>query len=331
MNTSLSDTKPVIAIDIGGTKIMAALFSGGGKMLAKEVIGTQAEQGLPCIFNRVADTVSALLSGNHLTPAQTGAIVIAAAGGVDTGRGVVVTPSPHLPGWQDAPIAEMFQAKFGIKTFVLNDASAAALGEHRYGAGRGYKDIVLITIGTGIGGGIIIDGRLYLGAVGAAAEIGHITVEAHGPKCGCGNTGCLEMLVSGSAVERDALERLNRGEKSTLKYILHKGEKKVKAEDIAAAARQGDKMAQDVVAQAAFYLGVGFTSIINLFNPELIIYGGGMAELGDILIAPAEKIALSRSFSISARSVRIIKAALANEAGIYGAAAYGLEMARRER
>jgi glucokinase len=326
-----STAQPVVAIDIGGTKVMAALFSGDGKILAKEVIPTLAEQGLPRIFDRVADTVTALLDSHHLTPAQAGAIVIAAAGGVDTGRGVVVTPSPHLPGWENAPIAEMFQSKLNITTYVINDASAAALGEHRYGAGRGHKDIILLTIGTGIGGGIIIDDKLYLGAVGGAGELGHITVEAHGPKCGCGNTGCLETLVSGSAVERDAMERLSRGELSTLVYILHKGEKKVKAEDVVAAARRGDKLAQDVMAQAAFYLGVGFTSIINLFNPELIIYGGGMAELEDILIAPAEKLALSRSFSISAGSVRIVKAELANEAGIYGAAAYGLDMVRREK
>jgi glucokinase len=331
MKTSSSVTKPVVAIDIGGTKIIAALFSGDGTMLDNEVIPTLAEQGLPRIFDRVADTVTGLLEKNRFTPGQAGAIVIAAAGGVDTGRGVVVTPSPHLPGWENAPLAAMFQNKLNITSYVLNDASAAALGEHRFGAGQGHKDIVLITIGTGIGGGIIIDDKLYLGAVGAAGELGHITVEAHGPKCGCGNTGCLETLVSGSAIERDALERLKHGEKSTLVYILHKGEKSVKAEDIASAACKGDKMARDVMAQAAFYLGVGFTCLLNLFNPELIIYGGGMAGLEDLLIRPAEKLAMARSFSISARSARIVKAALGNEAGIYGAAAYGLDIVRREK
>ncbi len=330
MNQSTKDTKPVIAIDIGGTKVMAALFKGGGSLLDKEVIPTLAEQGLHKIINRIFDALAVLLQRQKIVSSQVGAIVIATAGGVDTGRGIVVTPSPHLPGWENAPLAEMFKTRFNIEAFVLNDASAAALGEHRYGAGKGFKHIVLFTLGTGIGGGIVIDGKLYLGAVGGAAELGHMTVEAHGPKCGCGNTGCLEMLVSGSAIERDATERLARGEASALADAVRKGDNKIKAEDVAGAARRGDKLAREVMARAAFYLGIGFTNIINIFNPELIIYGGGMAGLEDILVGPARQIAAGRAFSISAGSVKIVKAALANEAGIYGAAAFGLDKVRRE-
>jgi glucokinase len=322
--------RPVIAIDVGGTKVLTALFTADGKLLDKETIPTLAEQGLEKTLTRMFGVIKSLLKRQSLTASQIGAICIAAAGGVDTAKGVVVTPSPHLPGWTNAPIAASFEAQLGIKTYVLNDASAAALGEHRYGAGKGVQNLVMFTLGTGIGGGIIIDGRLYLGAVGGAGELGHMTVEANGPKCGCGNTGCLEMLVSGSAIERDAAARLAKGDPSLLADRAGKPDNKFTAPEIAAAARRGDKLAQDVIARAAYYLGVGFVNVINIFNPELIIYGGGLAEIGEMLVSPAIKLAAERPFAINARAVRIVKAGLTNEAGIYGAAAYAMDMMRRQ-
>jgi glucokinase len=331
MNKITNEKKPVIAIDIGGTKIMTALFDAWGELISREVSPTLADRGFENIFERLAQNVEGLLKRNKLKPEQTGAITIAAAGGIDTGRGVVVTPSPHLPDWKNIPISSMCRDRFGIDTYVLNDASAAALGEHRYGSGKGVKHLVLLTLGTGIGGGIIINGELYLGASGGAGELGHMTVEAHGPKCGCGNTGCLEMLASGSAIERNTMEHLRKGEASTLADQLKTGNTKVSVPDIAAAARNGDKLAQDVFTQAAFYLGVGFVNIINVFNPELIVYGGGMAELGELIVGPGKKMAEELPFSLNARAVRIVKAQLGNEAGIYGAAAYGRDMYLRRK
>jgi glucokinase len=331
MNKNTNGKKPVLAIDIGGTKIMTALFDAAGKLIDRDVFPTLASSGYNDVFERMALNVQELIKRNNLAPAQVGAITVAAAGGIDTGRGVVVTPSPHLPDWKEVPLASMFKNRFGIGTYVLNDASAAALGEHRYGVGRGVKHLVLLTLGTGIGGGIIINGELYLGAVGGAGELGHMTVEARGPKCGCGNTGCLEMLVSGSAIERNTIERLRRGEASILTDLLEMGNDKVFMPEIAAAARSGDKLAQDVVGRAAFYLGVGLVNIINIFNPELIVYGGGMAELGEMLVGPGRKMAEELPFSLNARAVRIVQAQLGNEAGIYGAAAYGLDRAGSKR
>ena len=331
MKEDTHSAQPVIAIDIGGTKIMTALFDAAGKLVDRDVFPTLASKGFTDVFERMAQNIQGLLKRNKLEPAQTGAIVVASAGGIDTGRGVVVTPSPHLPDWKEVPIAAMFKNRFGIDAYVLNDASAAALGEHRYGVGRGVKHLVLLTLGTGIGGGIIINGELYLGAVGGAGELGHMTVEAHGPKCGCGNTGCLEMLVSGSAIERNTMERLRRGEASILTDMLEMGDTKISMPEIAAAARSGDKLAQDVIARAAFYLGVGFVNIINVFNPELIIYGGGMADLGEMLVGQGKKMAGELPFSLNAGAVRIVQAQLGNEAGIYGAAAFGLDMVGSQR
>jgi glucokinase len=219
----------------------------------------------------------------------------------------------------------MIREKFGVKTMIINDASAAALGEHSHGAGQGVNNLVLLTLGTGIGGGIIIEGKLYLGAVGGAGELGHMTVEASGPRCGCGNTGCLEMFASGSAIEREAVLRLERGEKSSLAEVVEGDLHKITAEIIGRTARSGDKLAQDIMARAAYYLGVGLVNITNIFNPEMIIIGGGMADLGELIIGQGRKMAAELPFSINARAVRVVLAQLGNEAGIYGAAAFALD------
>ncbi len=325
MTVAESTSDPVIAVDIGGTKVLTAVFSAGGKMLAKDSRPTQARQGVDAVIERVAAAIDTLQKQSDIAP---GGICIACAGGIDTGRGVVVTPSPHLPDWADVPLADVIRERYHVPTFIVNDASAAALGEHRYGAGRGIKNLVLLTLGTGIGGGIIADGRLYLGAVGAAAELGHMTVEADGPACGCGNRGCLEMLASGTAIAGDAMSRLRRGEKSSLLEIAGGKISRVTAEMVGKAARQGDRLAQEVISRAAYYLGVGMVNIVNIFNPEMIILGGGMAEMGDLLIEPGRRIVAERAFSISARAVRIVTAQLGNEAGIYGAAAFALDKMR---
>ncbi len=312
---------PVLAADIGGSKIMTALFAAGGKLLAKDTCPTLAADGPEAVIGRLAAAIDGLLKKNDLVSSRLGGIGLACAGGVDYRRGVVVTPSPNLPGWTDIPLGAIIGERFGVPTLVLNDASAAALGEHRYGAGKGVPNLVLLTLGTGIGGGIIIDGELYLGASGGAGEIGHTTV-ADGPACHCGNTGCLEMLASGAAMARDAIGRLKGGEKSVMAAMVDGDMEKITAETVGEAARQGDKLAQAVMARAAYYLGIGLVNVTNIFNPEMIIIGGGLATLGDRLIAPGRRMVAERAFSISARAVRIVTAQLGNEAGVYGAAAF---------
>jgi glucokinase len=269
--------------------------------------------------------IDAILKKNNIKPSQLGGIGIACAGGIDTGRGVVVTPSPNLSGWVDIPLAEIIKERFHVATYLVNDASAAALGEYRSGVGRGVNNLVLLTLGTGIGGGIIADGKLYLGAVGAAGELGHMTIDAEGPACGCGNKGCLEMLASGTAVARDAVGRLRRGQKSVLTEMAGAKIENITAEMVGEAARSGDSLARDVIARAAYYLGIGMVNIVNIFNPEMIILGGGMAGLGDLLTEPGKRMMTERAFSISSRAVRIVTAQLGNEAGVYGAAVFALE------
>lgn len=320
---------PVLALDIGGTKISLALFTPRGKMLASAVCPTLVDEGVAAVIARLCRAMDKFLRKNTLEPSQLAAIGIACAGGIDTPRGVVVTPSPNMPDWSDVPLADIIGKKFAVATFLVNDASAAALGEHRYGAGRGVNHLVLFTLGTGIGGGIIIDNKLYLGAVGGAGELGHMTVDAAGSKCGCGNTGCLEMLASGRAVERDAIKSIKQGEKSQLSRMVRGKIETITAEQVGQAARDGDPLALDVISRAAYYLGIGMVNAVNIFNPEMVVLGGGMAELGDILIGPGRRMIKERAFSVSSRAVRILTARLGNEAGVYGAAAFAFEQVSR--
>jgi glucokinase len=316
---------PVLAVDIGGTKILLALFAATGEMLAKETRPTLVKEGVSAVIERLVLAIDSVLKVNNIEPSRLAGICIACAGGIDTGRGVVVTPSPNLPGWVDIPLAEIIRERFNVSTWLINDASAAALGEHRSGAGKGVNNLVLLTLGTGIGGGIIADGKLYLGAVGAAGELGHMTIDAEGPACGCGNRGCPEMLASGTAVARDAVRRIRQGQKSVLTEMAAAKIENITAEMVGAAARNGDSLAKDVISRAAYYLGICMVNIVNILNPEMIVLGGGMAGLGDLLTEPGKRMVTERAFSISSRAVRIVTAQLGNEAGVYGAAAWVLE------
>jgi glucokinase len=320
---------PVLAVDIGGTKIMTALFTSDGEIMAREATPTLAEESATAVIERLCRAIDAILQNNNLVMAGVAGIGVACAGGIDSTNGVIVTPSPNIRNLVNVPLADILRERYEVNAFIVNDASAAALGEHRYGAGRGVKDLVLFTLGTGIGGGIIADGRLYLGARGGAAEFGHMTVAADGPICGCGNTGCLEMLASGRAVERDAIHHLQKGEKSSLLGMVDGEIENVTAEQVGAAARNGEPLALEVLARAAYYLGIGMVNVVNIFNPEMVVCGGGMAELGDLLIGPGRRMVNERAFSISSQAVRIVTAQLGNEAGVYGAAAFARERTTR--
>ena len=319
---------PVLAVDIGGTKIIAAIISNSGRILAEDRCLTLAGDGVSAVIERIFTAIDRLLSQNITEISQLDCIGIAVAGAIDSNRGLV-TVSPNLPGWLDVPLRYIVQDRYQVDAFLVNDASAAALGEHRFGVGRGVSNLILLTLGTGIGGGIVINGEMYCGACGSAGEIGHMVIDVNGPECACGNRGCLEALASGTAVARDAIRRIGQGEKSSL-VEMAKGEiESITAETVGTAARNGDSLALDVLSRAANYLGVGMVNLVNIFNPEMIVLGGGMAKLGSLFIDPAKRVVAERAFPISAQAVRIVTAQLGNEAGVYGAAAFALEQGIR--
>ena len=318
---------PVLAIDLGGTKIIAAIISSSGQVVAKEYHLTLASEGPQAVTSRMFSAIEHLLNESNLGVSQLDSISIAAAGAIDSDKGLV-TSSPNLPGWSDVPLRDMVSRQFGVDAFLLNDASAAALGEHRLGAGRGTANLIYITVSTGIGGGIIIGGKLYLGSRGSAGEMGHMTIDVNGPRCSCGNVGCLEVMASGAAIAREALRRLRDGESSTLSDIVAGKIENITAEEVGLAAQGGDRLALEVVLRAATYLGVGLVNIVNIFNPEMIVIGGGVAKMGDLLLGPARKMVAERAFRLSAGAVRIVPTQLGDDAGVLGAAVFAMEQKR---
>ncbi len=315
---------PVLAIDLGGTKIITAIISNKGQMIAREYCLTLAGEGPQSVINRVLSAIDRLLSLKNIDSSKPGSISLAAAGAIDYERGLV-TLSPNLPGWNDIPLRDIVREKYGVNTFLLNDASAATLGEHRFGAGKGVNNLIYLAVGTGIGGGIIINGRLYSGLCGSAGEVGHMTIDVNGPKCNCGNIGCLETLVSGTAVAKEAIRRINQGERSSLTEIVEGKIENITAEEVSLAAQGGDSLALELISKAATYLGVGMVNLVNIFNPEMAIIGGGMAKMGDLLLNPVRQVVRERAFSLSARAVRIVPAQLGDDAGVLGAAIFALE------
>jgi glucokinase len=315
---------PVLAIDLGGTKINAAIISSKGQIRAKEYRLTLANKGPEIVISRIFSAIDHLLKTENINITQLDSISIAAAGAIDINRGLV-TASPNLPDWCDIALRDILKEKYGINTILLNDASAAALGEHHFGAGKGVSNLVLLTLGTGIGGGIIIDDKLYSGVNGSAGEIGHMTIDINGIIDTCGNVGCLETLASGTAIAREVMRRVRQGEKTSLTEIVKDKIENITAEKVEIAARGGDPLAMEVISQAGTYLGVGLVNVVNIFNPEMIIIGGGVAKMADLLLNPARQIVRERAFQLAVGAVRVVPAQLGNDAGILGAAVFAFQ------
>lgn len=316
----------VLAVDLGGSKIVTALVSPLGEIIDREYVLTLADEGAEAVIERILGSIDGLLARADLPPSSLPAVSLAVAGAIDS-RGGVVTASPNLPGWRNIPLRGMVQEETGLETFLLNDASAAALGEYRFGVGKGVDDLLYLTVSTGIGGGIIIDGKLYTGVSGSAGELGHMTIDVNGPYCNCGNTGCLEVLASGKAVAREAQKAIAQGAKSIMLELAEGEPQNITAKTVSEAAQKGDALAAVVISRAATYLGVGMVNLVNAFNPGMIIVGGGMAKMGDILLDTARKVVAERAFHLPTREVRIVQSQLGDEAAVLGAAAFVRELA----
>jgi glucokinase len=315
---------PVVAVDLGGTKIVAALIDAGGTIVDRERVETMANQGPEAVIDRMLGAIDVVLDRNRVATHGIGGICVGAPGPVDMARGILSTP-PNLPGWYTVPLRAIVHDHYGLDSYLINDAKAAALGEHRFGAGQGIANMIYITVSTGIGGGIIANGRLYVGRSGGAGEVGHMTIDVNGPRCACGNTGCWEALASGTAMAKEAIRRLASGEKSSLTEMVGDGTHQVTPVEIAEAARNGDGLALSVVGWTARYLGVGLANLVNIFNPEMIIVGGGLSKIGDLLLQPAVKVVGERAFKLLSEAVSIVPSPLGDDAGVLGAAAFALK------
>ncbi len=315
--------RAVIGIDLGGTKISTALINSDGSIIVHDYRETCAVEGQEAVIGRMLDGARRVMAEAQVTPSQVAAVGVGAPGPLNVEMGVVVAP-PNLPGWDRVPLKRLIEEGLGITTFLENDANAAALGEHRFGAGRGVEHMIYVTVSTGIGGGLILDGELYHGGSGMAGEIGHITIVPYGPLCNCGNRGCLEALASGTALARLARERVAHGVPTLIADLAGGDPERITAKLVADAAGQGDVEAQEILAEAMHYLGIGMANLVNLFNPQLIVIGGGLANIGEPLFGPVRRVIDRRAFRAQAQAVRVVRAALGNKVGVLGAAAVAL-------
>ena len=304
-----------VAVDLGGTRFRVALVGRQGDLHAREVYATEAMTGPEVIIARIAaaicDAAAEAPSGSRVV-----GVGIVAPGPLDPWRGIIYK-APNLPGWENLPLAEQLADLCKLPVRLGNDANLAGLGEHRFGAGRGVSHLIYLTVSTGVGGGIIVEDQLVLGARGGAGEPGHMTIDRGDLRCPCGNYGCLELYASGTGIARQAGEALDAGRQSTLGVPGGRPT----AVEVAAAAEAGDSLAVELLEDAARALGLGIVNLLHLFDPRLVILGGGVSHSGDIWWRAMEAEVERRAMPVYRQGLQILPAALGDDAGLYGAAA----------
>jgi len=308
----------IVGIDLGGTQFRVCLADATGTIIRRQRWDTNAQAGPSAVIERMEAAVRETVAPEGL--ARVAGIGVGAPGPLNPWQGVVLG-APNLPGWNAVPLRDMMQNGLGVPVYLGNDANLAALGELYFGAGQGLRNIVYITVSTGVGGGVISDGHLLLGANGLAGEIGHMTIEANGPRCACGNLGCLEALASGTAIAREARARLATGTQTAMRDLAHGDPERVTAVLVEQAARQGDAVAAAILHTAATYLGIGVVNVLHLFDPEMVIIGGGVSQAGELVFDPVFEVVQQRAMLPYRARTRIVRAQLADDAGLMGALA----------
>lgn len=308
-----------IGIDVGGTNVKIALVDDNGKIIYSNSVPTYAKMGYEYTVNNIKQAIKDLMKETNTTPSDIEGIGFDFPGQVDCKTGVVKL-APNIPGWVNVPIAQMIEDEFHIPTRIDNDVRCAALGELKFGAGRGCENFICITVGTGIGSGIVINGKVARGATNAAGELGHIKLQMNGgPICGCGDTGCLEAFASGPAIVAMAQEYIKGGKSTKFREMAAVEGGEITPYMVAKAAEEGDPVAKRIFEIVGEYIGIGLTSVINLLNPERVIIGGGVAESGELLLGPIRKTIKERAMVVAGNAVEIVPAQLGNSAGVIGA------------
>jgi glucokinase len=310
----------VVGMDLGGTKILATVVDQGGEIAAEAKLRTKAERGPSAVIERMAETARQAARQAGIDWAAVKGVGVGAPGPMNPETGVVYNP-PNLAGWDEVALGPLLSKALGVPVCLENDVNLGTLGEYALGAGRGTRDMVGVFVGTGVGGGLILDGKLRSGFRHAAAEVGHMIVMADGPVCGCGKRGCLESVASRTAIERDIRLGIAAGRRSLIdKLIEDKG--RMTSGVLAKALRKGDPLVSEVMSRVQWHLGLHAASIVNLIDPEMIVFGGGVVEaLGDEFLEPVRVTA--RQYYIQqtdAEKVRIVPAELGDYAGVLGAA-----------
>ncbi|MDR7520021.1 MAG: ROK family protein [Armatimonadota bacterium] len=315
----------MIGIDLGGTKTAVGLVSSRGEVAELNSWPTQASDGADAVVERLTALVrKAAGAGGHRLPGVLG-VGLATPGVVDSASGTVSYATPALPGWTGLALGPRLAASTGLPVIVHNDGHATAWGEWALGAASRVSDAVVVTLGTGVGGGIIAGSRLVYGHFGGAGRIGHLSVEANGRPCWCGARGCLEQYASGSAIARDAQAAIDGGAQSALRSLP----RPVVAADVVAAARAGDALATALLTEAGQYLGTALVSLVNVLSPQVVVIAGGLAEAGDLLLEPAEAVLGDRLPPALRAGVEVRVSTLGSRAAVAGAGLLAWEGLRR--
>lgn len=311
--------RTVIGVDLGGTNLRTAIVNSDGVILDKRKEATQAVDGWMKVVARLIDNIKRQLEIGAQMGSKVFAVGVGAPGVILVDKGVVVK-SPNFPDWNNLPLKAELEKALNIPVFIENDANAAALGEKWRGAGQNIRSMIHLTLGTGVGGGIILDNKIWHGADGMAGEIGHMTLIPDGRQCGCGNTGCLEMYASARGIVQSFREELEKQKLHTAEAL-----KEVTSEKVYQAAREGDAVARRVMKDMGRMLGIGIASLINIFNPERVVIGGGVKDAWPLFIGATHEEIMKRAFQVPAERTEIVPSSLGDDAGMVGAAAVALE------
>ena len=322
----MANLKYFIGIDLGGTNIKAALVdTETGEIDEPVSIPTHAREGYDSVIAQMNVLVDRIASARGLEKSAIGGIGVGVPGAIDMERGRTLF-LPNLPGqWRNVPLAERLAALSGLPVRIINDARAMTLGEYKFGAGKGVDTVACYTLGTGIGGGLIINGRLHLGIGGAAGELGHVTIDMHGPKCGCGANGCVEAYASGPAIAAMGMKAVVQGATTRIAELCENDLNRITPELICQAAIDGDSIAKDIYEQAGYYIGVAVASIVTAVNPRRVVMGGGVAAAGEVILDPIRRTVQTRVCLTDLKHVQVVLAELGNTAGLIGAAMWAKE------
>jgi len=318
--------KVVLGIDIGGTKVAIAAADLRGHVLVRSRFATQVEIGPQAIVEKIIRQVKDIVCELGAPPIA--AVGVGCGGPLDPISGIILSP-PNLPGWNQFPLADLLADAFAAPVYIDNDANVAALGEYRFGAGAGSDVFVYVTVSTGIGGGVVINGRLLHGVGAGAGEVGHQTIIPEGPKCTCGNRGCLEALASGTAIARRMRERmLQEGRRSLAGTSVVES---ITAEDVVQAARANDALALEVWHDTVEYLGIGLANVLTILAPQVLVVGGGVARAGDFLFVPLREVIRRHVFQVPVSNISIAPPELGDDVGVVGAITLAIQGIRKGR
>src|SRR5256714_9876877 len=314
-----------VGIDLGGTQLRVAVADDRGRLKTVVRHPTEAARGRQHVINRIVAAVAEALKNDGTASGRVRALGIGLPGPVDPAAGLVISPA-NLPGFRSVPLNRILTRATGIPSFLHHDAHLAALGEHRRGAARGASEMIYVTVSTGIGAGMLLRGELYAGAHGIGGEVGHIVVQRNGPRCRCGNYGCVEAIASGTGIANAA----RTAAEEEVNSLLH-GVAEPTAADVVKAARAGDELARQILETAGVYLGIALGTLVNLFNPEVIVLGGSVIKAGQLLLRPMRRSMNESSWAASRKGLRIVPPALGGDAGLIGAVEFARLRARHAR